>query len=78
MKTGYGGDVSLEVTGHGVRKEAANVVNEVGSEDFHKVLRGPGDCGRTWDAVMGCSSLGYFRRGSCTWFEDSSIAVRQK
>ena len=43
---GYGGDVP-RATGHGACKEGGGVVNE-GDDDFHKLLREPGDWGRIW------------------------------
>jgi hypothetical protein len=46
MKVGDGGDVP-RVTGHRACKEGAGVVNEVGDDRFHEVLRELGDWGRT-------------------------------
>jgi len=46
MKMGDNGDVP-RITRQGARQEAAGVINEVGSDDFHKLLRELGDWGRT-------------------------------
>ena len=46
MEMGDNGDVP-RVTRHGARQEAARVVNEVGGDDFHKLLWELGDWGRT-------------------------------
>ena len=43
---GDGGDVP-RVTDNGAYKEGAGVVNKVGDDNFHELLREPGDWGRT-------------------------------
>ena len=46
MEIGDGGNVPRE-TCHGARQEGARIVNEVGDDRFHKLLRELGDWGRT-------------------------------
>ena len=50
MKMGDNGDVP-RIARQGARQEAACVVNEVGGDDFHKLLRELSDCRR---ALGGC------------------------
>ena len=47
MKVGDSGNVP-RVTGHGACQEAGCVVNEVGDDHFHDLLREIGDWGRAW------------------------------
>ena len=44
VKVGDSRDVP-RVAGHGARKENASVINEVGDDQFHELLRKPGDWG---------------------------------
>lgn len=46
VEMGYGGDVP-RITCHGTREKGADVVNEVGNDDFHKFLWQPGSLGWT-------------------------------
>ena len=51
VKMGDDGDVP-RVAGHGACQEGGGVVNEVGDNCFHKVLREPGDWRRMWGRCL--------------------------